>query len=684
LKASFNWLKEFVDFSLAPHDLAHAMTMAGFEVEGISKIDNDAIFDVNITPNRPDCLSIIGLSREISAILEIPLKRITVELQKQEGRGPDVEVQDNKLCRRYSSRTIRGVKSASSPDWLKKRLESHGIRTSCSIVDITNYVLMEMGQPLHAFDLDKLSGQKISVKTAGTEKYFRTLDGENRSLSKDVLLIWDAEKPVALAGIMGGLDSEVSSSSTNILLESACFDAVSIRRASKSLNAASESSYRFERGTDIDNVVLALDRAAQMIAELAGGTISGLTDVYSGPFMPKQIFISFDKITSLIGIKIDELHSSRILNNLGFNIRREGEGIVATPPAFRQDIQRDVDIIEEIARLYGYGHIPATLPCIKMCPTPANRKEHIIDIINNSMSKSGFSEVINYSFISPDSLDSLNISLSDERRLLIKIKNPLKKEEAAMRTTLLPSLLNNVNLNFNKGEKSIRFYEISRVFIGSGEKLPREKLQMAAIYHKDESLSLWPDKHDGFYDLKGVLEAILAELRIYNCHFNTVADQIQPYLHPGKSCSLSLNGETIGSLGTLHPLILEAFDIKGDISMLEIFDVDGLSDKTDFKLSYKSIPKFPFIVRDIAVIVSRDIPFQQVRDEILSASSNIIESVNLFDIYTGKPIPDDKKSLAFSIRYRSHDRTLTDEEVDSLHSSIVEKMKTSLNADLRS
>jgi len=682
LKASVSWLKEFVDFNLSPKELAHTLTMSGFEVEGLNEVGDDTILDINITPNRPDCLSITGIARELAAILELPLKTISAEIQKEEGRGPDVEINGPHLCRRYASRLVLGVKPGPSPEWVVKRLEAHGFRTSCNIVDITNYVLLEMGQPLHAFDLDKLAGPRIAVKTAGEERKFRALDDEERILNNDTLLIWDEEKPVALAGVMGGLNTEVSSSTMNILLESAYFNPVSVRRTSRSLNIKTESSYRFERGVDINSVVSALDRATRMIVEIAGGKVSHLTDMYPDPFVSKQIRVRIEKINSLLGIDIEESFIRKTLSNLGFEIEREGDELIVTPPGFRRDVRRDVDIIEDIARLYGYGKIPTTLPDIRMRPAPVNKQQDVIKVIKNSMTGSGFNEAINYSFLNPDTLDRLNIPPDDVRRNLISIKNPLRKEDSAMRTTLIPALLGNVGLNMNRGERDIRFFEVSKVFLSSDEGLPHEVIQLAAIFSKDAALSLWKDRHEGFYDAKGALEKLLGDLKTGQYSFK--ADRPEPYLHPGKSCSIFMDGKKIGSIGVLHPNVMEAFDLRGDITIFEIDHIEKLPAILAAKTTFVPLPKFPCVERDIAIIVSKDITVEQAGVAISGITSDLVEAVSLFDIYTGKPVPEDKKSLAFSVRYRAADRTLTDPEVDTLHSRIIEQLKNVLNANLRS
>ncbi len=683
MKASYNWLKKFVGFNLPPDKLAHTLTMAGLEVEAIEQVEGDTIFDIGITPNRPDCLSIRGIAREISAVLEIPFKDISARIEMEEGDGPVVEIENPGLCPRYSSRIITGVKTGPSPDWLSKRLESCGIRATSNIVDITNYVMLEVGQPMHAFDLDRLAGAKIAVRQAGGVNRFRTLDGEERDLPEETLLIWDAEKPVAIAGVMGGRDTEVSESTHNILLESAYFNPSSVRKTSRSLGLSTESSYRFERGVDIEAVTLALDRAAQMIAETAGGRITKITDRYPGAFEPKKISVSFEKISSVIGVDISGSFVEKTLRNLGFRAEREGEGIAAIPPAYRNDIERDVDIIEEVARLYGYDNIPSTMPTMQMSSPPEHKTQELIKILKNSMVKSGFSEVINFSFMNPDTLEKLNLPSGDRRRDIIHIKNPLRKEESAMRTTLIPALLNNVGMNLNRGEKMLRFFEVSRVFLLSGGKLPDEITQFAAVYHKDMTASIWQDTHDGFYDLKGAVENLFMELKIKEYSFQRGTAPVEPYLHPGKSCSITVTSQKTGALGSLHPGVAAAFDIKGDVIILEIHDIEKIRAAVPARITYAPLPRYPYVERDIAIIVSRDITVAQAEKIIRGIDSDIIESVALFDIYTGKPIPDDKKSLAFSIRYRSAVKTLTDSEVDAVHSSILKSLEAELKAELR-
>lgn len=683
MKASLKWLREFVDFGLTSEEIANALTMAGLEVENIEALEDDTVLEINVTPNRPDCLSIKGIAREISAVLGLPFKDNPVLIKKEEGAGPSIEVKNANLCPRYAARVIYGVQIKPSPEWITRRLESHGIRPANNVVDITNYVLLEMGHPLHVFDLDKLAEKRIVVKKAGSTDKLVTLDNEKRTLNKDMLLIWDAEGPVAIAGVMGGLNSEVTLSTVNVLLESAYFNPASIRRTSKALNLGTEASYRFERGADINNVIAALDRTTQLIIEIAGGKTTKIADIYPNPFTPPHISVSLGKINDVLGIEIKLSDVQKMLTSIGIENKIEGQGVTVMPPSFRQDIQRDVDVIEEIARLYGYNKIPTTMPKGETQPLNKGTRWNLVRKIKDVIRKSGFSEVINYSFLNPEDLDQLKISAEDERRSLIKIKNPLKTEEETLRTTLIPALLNNIRLNFSRGERAMQFFEVSNVFLQSGKNLPNEALKMAAVHLKDKKGLLWQDQHDGFYDLKGALENLFLELKIKNYSFKQDFALIEPYLHPGKSCVININNQTVGSLGMLHPEVAQNFDVPPEINILEL-DIEKTSSFISPKITYKPLPRYPYIERDIAIIVDDEVTVAETEKTILTTDTDIIESVTLFDIYSGKPIPQGKKSLAFSIRYRAGDRTLTDEEVNQIHSKIIKELEDSLKAELRS
>ena len=702
MKVSLNWLREFVDFSLSPRELASVFTMSGLEVEGMEDYKGDTMFDINVTPNRPDCLSIIGIARELSAILETPLKHKTITLKETEKKCPAIKIIDADLCLRYSARVIRDVNVGLSPSWITERLLAHGIRPVNNIVDITNYVLLEMGHPLHAFDMEKLSGDTIRIARAGKIDKFTTLDEIDRSISPSMLLIWDSLQPIAIAGVMGGLNTAVSSSTKNVLLESAYFDPISIRRTSRQLNLKTESSYRFERGTDIEGLILALDRAAQLITEVAGGpetTGSVRVDEYPKPFIQLEVSIKIEAVQRILGIKVDREKIRAILSSLGMDVKPMNGGFVVTPPTYRRDLLREIDLIEDVARIYGYDKILATLPQTTMIPGGESQQRKLIKRVRESLRKSGYSEAINYSFMNPASLDILRFSPQDHRRNFLRLRNPLRKEEEALRTTLVPSLLSNLQWNTSRGIKSLKLFEVSRAFSPiKKDVLPEEITLLSAVCLKDRGPSLYPSKQDGFYDLKGALEALFIDLKI-NYSFipsnppahpfgkrgilkESRGDYKEPYLHPGKSCMIKIEDEAVGFLGSLHPDISDALDIRGDISLFEL-NLDKLLFITQTKITYQSIPKYPYVERDMAIVVPEDITSNEVELAIKAFPSEIIESVSLFDVYTGKPIPEGGKSLAFSIRYRAKDRTLTDDEVDALHLSILENLKKAVRAELR-
>jgi phenylalanyl-tRNA synthetase beta chain len=683
MKASIQWLREFVEFPQTPAEIAEVLTMSGLEVEDILEDGDDAVLEISVTPNRPDCLSIRGIAREISAVLKLHPKGDPDASIEGEGDGPVIDVQDHDLCRRYTSRVIRGITTGQSPDWMVQRLERHGMRSVNNIVDITNYVLLETGHPLHAFDLNRLEGNRIVVKTAGSAGKIRTLDGEDRALQKEMLLIWDSQKPVAIAGVMGGLNSEVTESTVDILLESAFFDPRSVRRTAKALNLNTESSYRFERGADIHGAGRALDRAAKLIVETAGGRVTNLTDAYPRPFSPVQINVALRKIRDILGAEVSSGEVQEMFSALKIDSTMDNDTVVVAPPSFRQDIQRDTDVIEEIARLYGYDKIPTTLPSVTIHPAAENTVWKLVRDVKESMRKSGFSEAINYSFMDIRDLDKLMIPEGDRRRSYMKIRNPLKKEEEALRTTIIPALMGNVSLNLNRGEKNLALFEVSRIFLASGNQLPDEKLEIAAVQTGDTRPGMWRSDHDRFYDVKGALENLLNELGISRYAFRQDRSEIQPYYHPGKSCAVLVDGQCAGYLGTLHPEAARSFELTSEAVLFEL-DMERLFTMAQAETTYTQLPRYPYAERDLAIVVLDNVTVAEVEHVIRNANSDLIESVRLFDIYTGKPVPKGEKSLAFGIRFRAGDRTLTDSEVNHVHEEIVTRLQKELKAKLRS
>lgn len=712
MKTLFSWLKEYVDINDNPESIAHSLTMAGLEVEGIEHIDGDTVFDINITPNRPDCLSIFGIAREIAAIYGRPLTFPEHNFASETGELDfNIDILDEELCHRYAGRIIRGITIAPSPQWLQDRLMRCGIRAINNVVDITNYVLLELGHPMHAFDLNKLKDKRIIVATAGRIRRdsnpvkIKLLDGSERVLDDEMLLINDGENPVALAGIMGGQDSEVTANTKDILIESAWFLPSCIRRTSSKLGIKTESSYRFERGADKKILKKALDRVTYLIHQIAGGHIHGKIDIYPKRHEEREIKIGFKYINRYTGMSIPKKDVIKILLNLGLGIETSGDEITIRPPSSRSDIQRDVDVVEEIVRLYGYNKVPSVVP---KSPIYLKNKERKADKTNINLTKDvrlilktyGFNEVINYSFMGLNEINNLELSDNDTRRQVVSILNPLRQEDALMRTTLTPSLIRNLIHNFSYGNRELRLFEIGRVFIKHGidNKLPLEYRNIGLLMTKENDRQLYRDSSEEFFILKGVIETIIDSFNLKDVDF--LRSQ-EPFLHQGKSSDIiikpckthseSINalndeGVKIGYFGILSSNITEKLPVKilkQDVLIAELYLDTMLSLLVKKTPTFKPLPQFPYIERDIAVLVDNSIEIAKLYEILKSYESNIIENIRLFDIYKGKGIPDDKKSVAFSIRYRSSEKTLSDYEIETLHNDFVKFVLLKTGGTLR-
>lgn len=696
MRVPFEWLKEFIDIKESPHEVAHRLTMIGLEVEAVEQFDSDVVFEVNVTPNRPDCLSIIGIARELSAAYKTPLVFPEHDVLAETGELDfNVDIVDAELCHRYAGRVVRNLKIGPSPEWLKKRLEKCSIRSINNIVDVTNYVLLELGHPLHAFDLKTIKGRRIMVGTPnrvkgqGSRIKFKTLDGIDREMPEDSLLIWDAERPIAIAGVMGGMETEVADSTMDIFIESAYFEPVSVRRTSKSLGLKTESSYRFERGTDIKMLKKALDRAAYLMKEVAGGTICGKIDIYPKRYKPDEINVRYNKVNETLGLKLTKEEIIDCLDGLGFEMKKLANSLKIKPPAYRRDIKREIDVIEEVARIYGYDRIPAQLPKatigIERQEAIGNGQE-VKNNIKQAFLKSGFTEAINYSFMDMQELDLLSVDPDDERRRVMQIRNPLRTADSFMRTTLTPALIRNMIHNLSHGNRELRLFEIARVFIKSSQVeesgLPEEREHLAALYYKEKSKALYRDDTPDFYIVKGVIEAILNDLKIYDYSF---VRSSEPFLHPGQSADIFIMDSKIGYVGALSPAIVDSLDIKAhkpSVIVMEI-DIDSIIPYAMQVVKYRPLPRYPYIERDTAIIVDSLLEAAMLMKCLKSYPSDLIEDIYVFDVYQGKNIPEGKKSIAFNVRYRASDRTLKDDEIDTLHSGIVSYILEKTRGQLR-
>jgi phenylalanyl-tRNA synthetase beta chain len=682
MRVSFDWLKEFANISATAEEAAARLTMIGLEVEAIERIDGDAVFEVNVTPNRADCLSIIGIARELSAAFGVLLTFPDLNVVA-ESKAPDfnVEIAEPDLCCRYAGRIVHNLRVGPSPDWMKKRLEKCGIRSINNVVDVTNYVLLEYGHPLHAFDLKTLRGNMIRI---GTPKKidgrdglkFKTLDGTERDIPGDSLLIWDAERPVAVAGVMGGLDTEVTADTKDIFIESAYFEPTSIRRTSKRLGLKTDASYRFERGTDIKALETALERAAMLMKDLTGGTVYGKIDIYPKSYHALEVNVRYERVNKILGIKLEPKQILGSLNGLGLEIsEKDSDSFCVKVPPYRRDITMEADIIEEVARLYGYDKIPAELPQTSLGGDHNKENVYAQELrrdVRQSFLKSGYTEAINLSFIGAYELDLLMIPADDERRKLVRIKNPLREEEAFMRTTLLSALLRNLVNNVSHGNRDLRLFEGSKVFISTGpDTLPEEKERLAAIYFREKTKTLYKEDAQDFYVVKGVLEAILTGIGITDVSY---VRSDEPFLHPGRSADIILSGQKAGYIGALSPAVTDKIELKANKPSIIAVEMDlgAVIAASKRKVIYRQLPKYPFVERDTAIVLDAGIEAAELTGYLKSYSSDLIEEVSIFDVYQGTGIEPGKKSVAFKVRYRAADRTLTDAEVEDLHAKLVE------------
>jgi phenylalanyl-tRNA synthetase beta chain len=649
----------------------------------------DTVLDIAVTPNRSDCLSLVGVAREVAALTGGALRYpcCAVRESEEDIRGiTSVSILDPDLCPRYTARIIKDVRVGVSPFWLRQRLEAVGLRSINNIVDVTNFVMLELGQPLHAFDFRFLEEGRIIVRRSREGERFISLDGKERVLAADTLLICDGVKPVAIGGVMGGLNSEVKGDTGTVLLESAYFHPPSIRRTSRALGMGTDAAFRFERGIDPEGVVRALDRAASLMAELAGGRVcGGAIDQYPRKIeTARDIPLRTGRVREILGTAVPDPEMVEILRRLEMAVEPAGEGrFLVTPPTCRIDIGREIDLIEEIVRLFGYDRVPATLPRIAVGAGTASAARRVEQQVRAVLNGAGYTEVINYSFVSADAVDRLGLMEMDERRNLVKIRNPLTEEQAVLRTTMIYSLLLNARRNADLGCPSLKIFETGRTFIARGEgKLPREENRLACLISGLQAGERWdaPERQVDFYDLKGAVENLLAALRIPALSCRAAGTEV--FLHPGRSCGVFSGESRIGYLGEVHPDLLARMGLEGCVAGCEL-DLDLLGNLLPDRASFRSLPRFPSSSRDTAFLVRREIEAAELLGLAADSREELLEKVHIFDVYEGRNIPAGMKSLGLRFSYRSPERTLTDEEVNEAHARIVRKIVATAGAAIR-
>jgi len=652
---------------------------------------SDPVFEIDLTPNRPDCLSIIGVAREVAAFqgtrVQYP-QPVEPATSGSITEKTSVQIKDPDLCPRYTARLILDIEVAPSPFWLRDRLLSVGLKPISNIVDITNYVMLETGQPLHAFDFDQLVENRIVVRAADAGETFTTLDEKERTMPENAVMICDGEKAVGIGGIMGGLNSEIEDTTQRVLLESACFNPISIRKTAKQNGLNTDASHRFERGVDPDGTVRALNRAAYLIAELGGGQlVDGTIDENPQPYEQKTIALSVAATNRRLGTDLSADQMRAYLASIEFmaTATNTADVLAVQPPSYRVDVTRPEDLSEEIARLYGYNNISTTFPLVPAEGRKPEPVQVLRDRLRTFMTGHGFSESVNYSFIGSDFADRLGLPDADDRRKCVPILNPISEEQAVMRASLVPGLLEAMARNLSVQNKTLRLYEVGNTFFATDQvdSLPVEREVLAALWTGSRSPFSWHGKSEtcDFFDIKGVAEALLENLGIQDVAFTRVPASECDYTRPGVTAKIQIAGRTIGRLGEVAPAALKQYDLKQAAFILEFYMTDLLEAGTE-KIDAHPIPKYPATARDITLIIADTIESVKLTDFVEKLNEPLAESVMIFDVYTGTPIEAGKKSVSIRITYRSATQTLEDSAVNDLHTSISEKVIGAFDAAL--
>jgi phenylalanyl-tRNA synthetase beta chain len=649
----------------------------------------DWIFDVSITPNRPDCASVLGIAREIAANTGKPLKSYE---QGVDEKGPaidgltNVSVQDPEGCPRYAAAVVQGVSLKPAPFWMRYRLFQSGVRSISNLVDVSNYVMLEMGQPLHAFDYDRLSEHRIEVRRAKKGETFTTLDGVERDLDSETLLICDGQKPVALAGIMGGLNSEIHDQTKNILVESAFFDPITIRRGSKRLGLSTEASYRFERGADVGGVISALNRALYFINMLSGGvTAKGIMDNYSRPFTPPRISFRPEKANAILGTAISKNAMKGFFDALDMGVEEDQDLLRVIPPTFRVDIKREVDLVEEVARLHGFDNIPVISP--RITPSEVSESPDLLlrDKSRTMMTAFGFSEIITYSFVSPDSVNTLVGETPGALNAFTKIMNPLTVDQSVLRTSLIPGLMETAKYNVLHEMGDLRLFEWGKVFFDrENNPQPLEKICLAGVMVGMHAEKSWyhEERAVDFYDIKGILSTLLKGLGLEGFRFKQEKD-IPGYDQNMSSAIYCADNTRLAQVGFAAPEVIDAYELKMKSVCLFEIDVAALLAALPEKRSFVPFGRFPAVNRDLSLVLDRGIECSAITDIIMAEGGDLLESVHVFDFYEGERIDSSEKAISFKISFRSDRGTLDGEEINRLYDAIVGKIGQKTGGKLR-
>ena len=650
---------------------------------------NDTVLDIDLTANKQDCFCMTGIAREAAAVLGKTMRM--PDMSVKEAAGGDVhemmrnEIEIPELCSRFTNRVLKNIKIMPSPDWMQNELRACSVRPINNVVDVTNYVMMELGQPMHAYDYDTLKDHALIVRRAKPGEHLRTLDDQDRALTTDMITIADTEKAVGLGGVMGGLITEVTDKTTTVILEAAAFNGPSIRRTSKALGLRSEASMRFERGVDIANCHRALDRAAHLLEEMgACETVCGIADAYPVPYKPAVITVTPEAINTRIGVEIPKEEMVEILTRLQFDVKEEDGALVITAPTWRQDVTCDADISEEIARMHSYDKIESHNPELALRQGKEDPMEEVKSEAEDYLASAGLDEVMTYTFIHPSFVDKMMLKADDCRRNVIKLMNPISDEFGVMRTTMLPSLLNTAAYNLARQAESVKIFEVGRVYLPKALPLtehPEERRVIGAVMSGRRSELNWTSGKDSvdFYDMKGVVEGLLEKKQL--AEYELAACE-ETYMHPGKSCVVKAGGKAIGYFGCLHPTAAANFDVPEETYVLEL-ELAPLAESALRVPQYAHLAKFPGTSRDIAVVVPKEVTVQELEGVLRANAGELLQGIRVFDVYTGKQVTEGCKSVAFNLTFQAEDRTLTDGEIDPIIKDVVAKVAEAYAAQLR-
>lgn len=650
---------------------------------------NDTVLDIDLTANKQDCFCMTGIAREAAAVLGKTMRM--PDMSVKEAAGGDVhemmrnEIEIPELCSRFTNRVLKNIKIMPSPDWMQNELRACSVRPINNVVDVTNYVMMELGQPMHAYDYDTLKDHALIVRRAKPGEHLRTLDDQDRALTTDMITIADTEKAVGLGGVMGGLITEVTDKTTTVILEAAAFNGPSIRRTSKALGLRSEASMRFERGVDIANCHRALDRAAHLLEEMgACETVCGIADAYPVPYKPAVITVTPEAINTRIGVEIPKEEMVEILTRMQFDVKEEDGALVITAPTWRQDVTCDADISEEIARMHSYDKIESHNPELALRQGKEDPMEEVKSEAEDYLASAGLDEVMTYTFIHPSFVDKMMLKADDCRRNVIKLMNPISDEFGVMRTTMLPSLLNTAAYNLARQAESVKIFEVGRVYLPKALPLtehPEERRVIGAVMSGRRSELNWTSGKDSvdFYDMKGVVEGLLEKMQL--AEYELAACE-ESYMHPGKSCVVKAGGKAIGYFGCLHPTAAANFDVPEETYVLEL-ELAPLAESALRVPQYAHLAKFPGTSRDIAVVVPKEVTVQELEGVLRANAGELLQGIRVFDVYTGKQVTEGCKSVAFNLTFQAEDRTLTDGEIDPIIKDVVAKVAEAYAAQLR-